>query len=328
MNATITRSMDLRDLPDGVQLATAAVAMLELRPGELLEVLTSDPHAPRDFAVWCRAAGHRLVSHKDLDGAHQFVIERSEYPRIWRTDDPVGWADPTPMPVFSKSELEGLPGPVQRYLRFAIAPGTQLATSARLRMHGRIKIGHWLPFRARETLAPRSGFTWSAWAGGVITGFDRYAEGQGELRWKLLGVLPVMRAVGPDVTRSSAERAAAEAIWLPTTLLPRFGVQWEALDDRQLLARYQIDAVEFEARYRIETDGRLVSMVCHRWGDPDQTGAWGPHPFGGEVTAYRTFGGLTIPSAGRFGWFFGTDRWSDGEFFRYEITKLQPHLMR
>ena len=64
-----------------------------------------------------------------------------------------------------------------------------------------------------------------------------------------------------------------------------------------------------------------------RWGDPDHTGTWGQHPFGGEVTAYRTFDGLTIPSAGRFGWFFGTDRWSDGEFFRYQITTLQPRLM-
>jgi TusA-related sulfurtransferase len=324
MNATITRSMDLRGVPDGVQLATAAVAMLELRPGELLEVLTRDPHAPRDFSVWCRAAGHRLVSHKDLDGVHRFVIERSEHPRNWRTSDAAGRAAPPSSAVFSESELEGLPGPVQRYFRFAIAPGTPLATSARLRMHGRIKIGHWLPFRARQVLAPRSGFTWSAWAGGVLSGFDRYAEGQGAMRWKLLGVLPVMRADGPDVTRSSAERAAAEAIWLPTTLLPRFGVRWEALDNRHLLVRYDIDGAGFEARYRIDADGRLVSMVFHRWGDPDHTGTWGPYPFGGEVTAYRTFDGLSIPSAGRFGWFFGTDRWLDGEFFRYEITKLQP----
>jgi TusA-related sulfurtransferase len=96
MNTTITRSMDLRGLPDGVQLATAAVAMLQLRPGELLEVLTRDPHVPRDFAVWCRAAGHRLVSHKDLDGVHRFVIERSEHPRNWHTSDPAARADPSP----------------------------------------------------------------------------------------------------------------------------------------------------------------------------------------------------------------------------------------
>jgi hypothetical protein len=64
-------------------------------------------------------------------------------------------------------------------------------------------------------------------------------------------------------------------------------------------------------------------VVFDRWGDPDGTGTWDLHPFGGEVTAYATFGGLSVPSAGRFGWFFGTDRWSQGEFFRYRITELQ-----
>lgn len=230
---------------------------------------------------------------------------------------------PSALPVFSGSELEGLPAPVQRYLQAAIAPGTPLATAARLRMRGQIKVGRWMPFHARQLLAPRSGFQWSARAAGVLTGFDRYAEGRGEMCWRLLGSLPVMRAGGPDVTRSAAGRAAAEAFWLPTTLLPRFGVQWQALEDHELVARYGIDAVEIEARYRVDADGHLLSMVFDRWGDPWRTGTWGQYPFGGEVTAYRTFNGLTIPSAGRFGWCYGTDRWSDGEFFRYEITELQ-----
>jgi hypothetical protein len=232
-----------------------------------------------------------------------------------------------PAPVgFSEAELDGLPEPVQRYLRAAIAPGTPLASSALLRMRGHIKIGRWVPFHARQLLAPRYGFQWTARAGGVLTGFDRYADGQGQMRWKLLGLLPVMRADGPDVTRSAAGRAAAEAIWVPTTLLPRFGIRWTAVDDDHLVARYDVDAVEIEARYRIDADGRLASIVFDRWGDPRRTGTWGLHPFGGEMTARTTFDGLTIPSAGRFGWFYGTDQWSDGEFFRYQITELQRIL--
>ena len=42
------------------------------------------------------------------------------------------------------------------------------------------------------------------------------------------------------------------------------------------------------------------------------------------MTGYRTFGGLTVPSAGRIGWFYGTDRWSEGEFFRFQLTDLEP----
>jgi hypothetical protein len=48
-------------------------------------------------------------------------------------------------------------------------------------------------------------------------------------------------------------------------------------------------------------------MVLDRWGDPDRTGTWAWHPFGGQITGYRCFAGLTIPSAGRLGW-LRTDR--------------------
>jgi TusA-related sulfurtransferase len=76
MSATIARSLDLRGVPDGAQLATAAVAILELRPGESLEVLSDAPHAARDFDVWCRANGHRLVAHDRRDGADHLLIRR------------------------------------------------------------------------------------------------------------------------------------------------------------------------------------------------------------------------------------------------------------
>lgn len=39
MRATVTRSLDLRDLAEEAQLASAAVAMLGLRAGELLFVI-------------------------------------------------------------------------------------------------------------------------------------------------------------------------------------------------------------------------------------------------------------------------------------------------
>jgi hypothetical protein len=55
---------------------------------------------------------------------------------------------------FDPAELDGLPEPARRHLTQAIAPGAPLATSARLRMRGSIKVGRWLPFRARQVLSP------------------------------------------------------------------------------------------------------------------------------------------------------------------------------
>jgi hypothetical protein len=227
--------------------------------------------------------------------------------------------------TFTSAELDGLPEPARRHLTQAIAPGTPLATTARLRMRGHIKLGRWLPFRARQVLDPHHGFVWAARTAGVVTGSDHYLDGAGGTDWKLAGLLTGAHGDGLDVARAAAGRGGAEAIWVPTALLPRFGVRWSASGPGQVTASYHLDEVPVEVGYRLDAGGRMVSFTFDRWGDPDGTGAWAWRPFGGEVTGYATFGGVTIPSAGRVGWFFGTDRWPASEFFRYRITDL--HLV-
>ena len=74
---------------------------------------------------------------------------------------------------------------------------------------------------------------------------------------------------------------------------------------------------------RLDPAGRVVSLAFDRWGDPDGRG-FGWHRFGGKFTGWASFGGLTIPSAGRLGWHPGGDRFTEGEFFRYRITALHP----
>ena len=232
-------------------------------------------------------------------------------------------ARPAEPAVFAEEDLDGLPRPVRRYLRAAISPGTPLATAARLRMHGQIKLGRWVPFRATELLAPQRGFRWSARVAGVISGSDCYADGEGRMVWRLLGVVPVMRADGPDVARSAAGRAAGEACWVPTALLPRFGTVWSAIDDRHLRAQMTIDGIRCDVDYTLDEQARLTRIVLDRWGDPDRIGRWGWHPFGFDVTAHATYDGITVPTAGRAGWYLGTDRWAEGEFFRCSVTEVQ-----
>ncbi|HZD02032.1 MAG TPA: sulfurtransferase TusA family protein [Actinomycetes bacterium] len=74
MTSLIARSLDLRG--HAAPLARAAVSMLEVEPGELVEVLTEDPAAVRDFAVWCRATGNQLVTLTQEGTTHHLVIRR------------------------------------------------------------------------------------------------------------------------------------------------------------------------------------------------------------------------------------------------------------
>lgn len=225
---------------------------------------------------------------------------------------------------FTVAEVDGLPEPARRHLCTAIDLGTPMTSTVRLRMKGRIKVGRWLPFRAVETLSPRRGFVWTARAAGVIAGWDRYLDGVGEMRWRLGGVVTVAHGEGPDVSLSAAGRVAGEAIWSPTSLLPRMGVRWTEDGPDRVSLHYSLGPHPMTVTYQLLEDGRIGSLVFDRWGDPDDTGRWGWHRFGGEITGHTRFGGLTVPSQGRMGWHFGTDRWPDGEFFRFRISHLHP----
>src|SRR5215218_2004761 len=203
---------------------------------------------------------------------------------------------------FGPAELDGLPGPVRRHLAQAIAPGTPLHSSARLTQRGQIKVGRWLPFRARQVLSPGRGFLWTARAAGVIAGTDRYLDGAGAMRWRLAGLVTVAAGEGPDVSRSAAGRAGGEGIWLPTALLPRFGARWSAVADDLVTAAFTVGETPVTLELRLDPAGRIVALAFDRWGDPGATGSFGWHRFGGQLTGHASFGGLTIPAQGRLGW--------------------------
>ena len=223
----------------------------------------------------------------------------------------------------TEAEIKGLAEPVQRHLAMAIRPGTEIVAAVALTMRGSIKLGRWLPFRAQQVLNPHEGFIWAARIAGLIVGSDRYRDGGGGMNWRLAGLLPLVNEAGPDVSMSAAGRGGAEAVWVPTALLPRFGVTWSAADENHISFRHTLGGTPIEVNCVLAPDGRIESLVFDRWGKPTKSDPYGWYPFGGEICAYRHVDGLNIPSAGRLGWHFGTDRWPEGEFFRYEITSLR-----
>jgi hypothetical protein len=222
--------------------------------------------------------------------------------------------------VFTSHEIAGLSEPVRRYFDAAIEPGTRLSTCITLAMRGHIKVGRPLPFSARQVLNPHRGFLWQARAAAVIAGYDRYLDDVGAMSWKVLGRLGLASAAGPDVSRSAAGRGVAEGIWVPTAMLPRFGVTWTASDESHIAAHCRLGATPVDLHLTLDEAGQIRSLVFDRWGDPDRTGSWAWHSFGGTITGYRTFAGSSIPSQGRLGWHVDADGRSNGEFFRYEIT--------
>lgn len=209
------------------------------------------------------------------------------------------------------------PEPIARWLQHSAPPGTPRYRAVRLAMHGEIRLGRWLPFSAEQVLAP-AGFVWAAKAGRLplrISGFDCYLAGEAQMRWKLFGVLSVMSDRGDDVSRSAAGRFAGETMLIPTAAAD---LSWRAVDHERAIASIESAGYAHEVEVAVDHDGRLATIDFERWGKPDK-GGYGRHRFGVEFTGEATFDGVRIPSRLAAGWWHGTDRWRDGEFFRATI---------
>jgi hypothetical protein len=85
------------------------------------------------------------------------------------------------------------------------------------------------------------------------------------------------------------------------------------------VAVWHIDEQQETVQLEVEPDGHLAGVLVQPWGNPDGE-PYGRYPFGVTIDAERSFGAITIPAALRAGWWWGTDRHADGEFFRAEIT--------
>lgn len=235
---------------------------------------------------------------------------------------------------FDPLSIAALPGAAQRYLSHSIAPGSLIASAVRLRMHGEIRLKNdWSPFDADQVIRWERGFVWRArvkMKGLPVSGSDRWVDGAGAMRWKLFGLIPIIAADGPDISRAALGRIEIESVWLPTVLLAS-DVTWSASDavhvDHVGVGLHLADH-SAHLDLSIDAGGRLRTACIARWGNPE----WANHvqkefheyPFGAVVSDERTFDGITIPSAMRVGWYFGESRFeSEGEFFRVTIDHAE-----
>ncbi|MCG2620295.1 hypothetical protein LVY72_00030 [Arthrobacter sp. I2-34] len=236
--------------------------------------------------------------------------------------------------AFDPAALSALPEPARRWLTHAIDAGTPLWGTAELQMLGQIRLGDkWFPFTARQIIAPGRGFVWAARTrvrGLPVSGFDRYrasdpvtgAAAAGQMRWRLLGVLPAMSARGQDTTRSAAGRLAGEAIFVPTACL---SASWSAGTgpdsdaDTAVMTWLPADGPE-DCQLRVGPGGELREVLMQRWGNPEGTG-YRRYSFGVAVEEEAVFSGLRLPGVYRAGWWWGSDRQEEGEFFRARITR-------
>ncbi|MEO3784361.1 DUF6544 family protein [Actinocorallia sp. B10E7] len=224
--------------------------------------------------------------------------------------------------VFTPGLVRGLPAAARRWLLHAIAPGTPLRTRVELAQHGRIKLGSWRPFTAAQVLAPLEGYIWAertGVAGLKVSGYDRLTHGEGEMRHRLLGFLPLVSATGPDLTRAAAGRQACEIVFAPAAALDP-SVTWRDVDDRTAVAVVPAHGWSHEVTLTVRPSGELDRATLDRWAKVGK-GPYRRHPFTAVFEGEGTFDGYTIPTRVIAGYGEGSAAWKDGAFITQIVDR-------
>src|SRR5437763_13949230 len=145
--------------------------------------------------------------------------------------------------LITQDQVLVLPEVAQRYLRYAQAVGKEPIRTVRLTQHGSMRTQpgqKWLPMVAEQyfTTTPPA-FLWHAtvllFPFVSISATDRFSDGHGNMRIKLLSVIPMGNASGSEMDQSEMQRYLAEMIWFPTAWLSD-AIEWQAIDAHSVKA--------------------------------------------------------------------------------------------
>jgi tRNA 2-thiouridine synthesizing protein A len=78
METEVALVVDARGLSCPLPVIRAKKGLAEVRVGELIEVLATDPGSMADFRAWSRSTGHELVRAQDDGDRFSFWIRRAK----------------------------------------------------------------------------------------------------------------------------------------------------------------------------------------------------------------------------------------------------------
>jgi hypothetical protein len=230
---------------------------------------------------------------------------------------------------FDVRELEGIPPPVQRYLRAVLKDGQPIVTAAYVEHAGTFNTGetveNWRLFTSHQwVVTRRPGFVWDGRVA-VVPGIavhvhDAYVNGEGILHPAIAGLYSLTNLRGRgDIAQGELMRFFAEAAWYPTALLPRQGIRWEPVDDRSAKATLTDGPLTLTLLFRFNIDGLIESIRAEARGRTVGNSIV-MTPWEATSTNYQDRNGMRVPLSGEVAWLTPEGR---KPYWRGTITALR-----
>jgi hypothetical protein len=222
--------------------------------------------------------------------------------------------------LVTEAMLDGLPEPVQRYLRYAGVIGKPFVSTVHLSQRGRMLLSSgepWIPLRAQQWYSVRKpGFVWYATLHigpiPIVRARDMYRTGVGHMLVKAASLITVADAKGKEIDQGEMVRYLSEMMWFSSAFLED-NVSFEAVDARSARVTLTDGGKTATGMLFFDADGRLTEFVARRHAGSNLE-KWSV-----PITAYGEFEGLKLPVRGKAVWKLAD---GDQEYIDVTITEL------
>lgn len=224
-----------------------------------------------------------------------------------------------------QEDISHLPTPVQRSLRQSGLVDLRIPAKIVVRQKGAIRTsptGRWLRFTAREQYQiDPPGFVWQATlkSAGLTVGraVDSLEDGRGRMHVRILGLLNVVDATGPEMDQGSLMRWLNETMWFPAAWASPV-ISWEPVDENSAVGSVSFGGLSVRGEFRFDPEGRLIDFRADRY--RDVKGSFEMTPWSTPLTEHARFDGVELPS-------YGTALWEleegNFEYIRIRATDVQ-----
>ena len=203
--------------------------------------------------------------------------------------------------IVTDEDIEGLPGPVQRYLKYTQIIGKEKIKTVRLKQGGYFRMKEdqkWMLIKAEQYFNVDSvEFIWVAKVRFVpilsIYAKDEFIDGKGNLMVKLLGLIKVIDAKGYEVDHGEILRFLAECIWFPSAFLNDY-IRWEAIDNGSAKATISYKGINASAIFHFNEKGEVTKITAKRYREVN--GKFALEDWEGQIVEYKELNGVIIPN--------------------------------
>jgi hypothetical protein len=228
--------------------------------------------------------------------------------------------------LLTEKDIEHLPLPVQKYLRYAGVINKEKIYNVRIifGVEMREKGKDW--FKATSVQynffdePTRLFYMQAKMFGMTIPGYHRFSEAKATMDIRLFGLFPIVKQSGDIINKTETVTLFNDmCLMVPATLIDK-RIQWEPIDSLTTKAIFTNRGITISAILYFNEVGQLINFTSD---DRTAISDMKQYRFSTPVKDYRNINGINVPTYGEAIW-----QYPDGEFIygKFNLKTIQYNL--